>query len=469
MCATRPVITVLIDERLWPETEKYLTLLGLWDKRDEQAGQLSGGMKRRLMIARALVHEPRLLILDEPTAGVDIEIRRSMWDFLREINRAGTTIILTTHYLEEAEHLCRNIGIIDSGSLVENTSMRALLRQLHLETYVLDLEHSLERVPSGLDGSARLIDPTTLEIDIKKEEYLNHFYELLSANDIRVRSMRNKANRLEELFINRVGQTPSEEQMTAREQWIAYVTIVLKEIARFMRIWQQTLIPPAISTLLYFVIFGNLIGQRIGQMDGFDYMDFLVPGLILMAVINASYQNVVGSFFGAKWGKSIEELLVSPTPNSIILLAYITGGVARGMLVGLIVTGISLLFTDLNVFNLGILTAVMILTAVLFSLGGFVNAIFAKTFDDVSMIPTFVLLPLTYLGGVFYSIHLLSDFWQQVSKANPILYMVNAFRYGFLGISDVSLSLSFGMIGLFIISFFALSLYLLTYSRGLRA
>ncbi|MCH1522337.1 MAG: ABC transporter ATP-binding protein [Arenicellales bacterium] len=191
-------------------TEKYLTLLGLWDKRDEQAGQLSGGMKRRLMIARALVHEPRLLILDEPTAGVDIEIRRSMWDFLRQINRAGTTIILTTHYLEEAEHLCRNIGIIDSGSLVENTSMRALLRQLHLETYVLDLEHSLERVPSGLDGSARLIDSTTLEIDIKKEEYLNDFYSMLSANDIRVRSMRNKANRLEELFINRVGQTPLE-------------------------------------------------------------------------------------------------------------------------------------------------------------------------------------------------------------------------------------------------------------------
>ena len=257
--------------------------------------------------------------------------------------------------------------------------------------------------------------------------------------------------------------------MTAREQWIAYVTIVLKEITRFMRIWQQTLIPPAISTLLYFVIFGNLIGKRIGQMDGFDYMDFLVPGLILMAVINASYQNVVGSFFGAKWGKSIEELLVSPTPNSSILLAYITGGVARGMLVGLIVTGISLLFTDLNVFNLGILTGVVILTAVLFSLGGFVNAIFAKTFDDVSIIPTFVLLPLTYLGGVFYSIHLLGDFWQQVSKANPILYMVNAFRYGFLGISDVSLSFSFGMIGLFIICFFALSLYLLTYSRGLRA
>jgi len=191
-------------------TKKYLTLLGLWDKRDEQAGQLSGGMKRRLMIARALVHEPRLLILDEPTAGVDIEIRRSMWDFLRQINHAGTTIILTTHYLEEAEHLCRNIGIIDSGALVENTSMRSLLRQLHLETYVLDLEHALEHLPAGLEGSAKLIDPTTLEIDVKQEEYLNHFYDVLSANDIRIRSMRNKANRLEELFMNRVRQTPSE-------------------------------------------------------------------------------------------------------------------------------------------------------------------------------------------------------------------------------------------------------------------
>ena len=191
-------------------TEQYLTLLGLWEKRNDQAGQLSGGMKRRLMIARALVHEPRLLILDEPTAGVDIEIRRSMWDFLREINRSGTTIILTTHYLEEAEHLCRNIGIIDSGKLVENTSMRELLRQLHLETYVLDLEQPLATMPVGLDKAARLIDPTTLEIDIKKEEHLNDFYRLLSDNDIRVNSMRNKANRLEELFISRVGHSPVE-------------------------------------------------------------------------------------------------------------------------------------------------------------------------------------------------------------------------------------------------------------------
>ena len=257
--------------------------------------------------------------------------------------------------------------------------------------------------------------------------------------------------------------------MNPLQQLTAYATIVIKEITRFMRIWQQTLVPPAISTLLYFVIFGSLIGKRIGQMDGFDYMDFLVPGLILMSVINASYQNVVGSFFGAKWGKSIEELLVSPTPNSIILLAYITGGVARGVLVGLIVTGVSLFFTYLNIHNVAVLASVVILTAILFSLGGFINAIFARTFDDVSIVPTFVLLPLTYLGGVFYSIHLLGDFWQRVSMANPILYMVNAFRYGFLGVSDVNLSFSYGMIVFFIVCLFALSLTLLARSRGLRA
>ena len=257
--------------------------------------------------------------------------------------------------------------------------------------------------------------------------------------------------------------------MNPLQQLIAFVTIVTKEITRFLRIWQQTLVPPAISTLLYFVIFGSLIGQRIGQMDGFDYMDFLVPGLILMSVINASYQNVVGSFFGAKWGKSIEELLVSPTPIVIILLAYITGGVARGALVGLIVTGVSLFFSDLQIHSLAVLFSIVMLTAILFSLCGLMNAIFAKTFDDVSIIPTFVLLPLTYLGGVFYSIHLLPDFWQQVSMANPILYMVNAFRFGFLGISDVSLLVSYGMILFFIACLFITSLHLLARSRGLRA
>jgi ABC-2 type transport system ATP-binding protein len=194
------------------QAEKYLKLLGLWDKRAERAGELSGGFKRRLMIARALVHEPRLLILDEPTAGVDIEIRRSMWDFLRQINSAGTTIILTTHYLEEAERLCRNIGIINQGTLVENTSMRTLLRQLNVETFVLDLEQPLTVVPASLAHNAHIVDPTTLEIAVDRDDNLNHVYAMLSAANIKVLSMRNKSNRLEQLFINLVGQAPEKSK-----------------------------------------------------------------------------------------------------------------------------------------------------------------------------------------------------------------------------------------------------------------
>jgi len=201
-----------IDRRTALErTEKYLRLLRIWDKRNDRAGHLSGGMKRRLMIARALVHEPRLLILDEPTAGVDIEIRRSMWDFLRSINSAGTTIILTTHYLEEAENLCRNIGIINHGELVENTSMRALLRQLNLETYVLDIEETLERIPDEWSSFARLVDTSTLEVDVHSGQHLNDVYDALSHASIKVRSMRNKANRLEQLFVGMVGKTPEQK------------------------------------------------------------------------------------------------------------------------------------------------------------------------------------------------------------------------------------------------------------------
>lgn len=256
--------------------------------------------------------------------------------------------------------------------------------------------------------------------------------------------------------------------MNPRAQLIAFQTIVIKEIARFFRIWQQTLLPPAITTSLYFVIFGNLIGPRIGQMDGFSYMDFIVPGLILMAVITNAYSNVVTSFFGAKFQRSVEEMLISPTPNYIILLGFVVGGVARGVTVAMVVTAVSLLFSDLRVHDLAVLLSVVVMTALLFSLGGFLNAMFAKGFDDVSIVPTFVLTPLTYLGGIFYSIKLLPEFWQNASMGNPILYMINAFRYGFLGISDMDLLFSYLVIGGFITVLFAVNLYLLKHGHGIR-
>jgi len=256
--------------------------------------------------------------------------------------------------------------------------------------------------------------------------------------------------------------------MNAMEQYIAFSSILRREIRRFLRIWTQTLLPPVITTSLYFVIFGSLIGSRIGEMGGFDYMQFVVPGLIMMSVITSAYNNVVSSFFGSKFQHNIEELLVSPTPNYIILTGYVMGGVARGILVGLIVTLVSLAFTDMKIYNLGIMVTIVLLTAVLFAIAGFINAVYANNFDDISIIPTFVLTPLIYLGGVFYSIDLLPDFWADVSKLNPILYVINVFRYGALGVSDIDIFWAFIMIAVFMVVGASYSMHLLNTGKRLR-
>ncbi|MEL6749734.1 MAG: ABC transporter permease [Pseudomonadota bacterium] len=250
---------------------------------------------------------------------------------------------------------------------------------------------------------------------------------------------------------------------------VGFQTILFKEIRRFMLIAVQTILPPAITTILYFVIFGQLIGEQLGDMAGFRYVDFIVPGLILMAVISNSYANTVSSFYGSKFGRYIEEMLVSPLPNWIILAGFVSGGLARGLIVGVVVTGVALFFSDIQIHSYTVTFAVFILTAILFSLAGFINAVYANTFDDISIIPTFVLTPLTYLGGVFYSISLLPAFWQQVSLANPVLYMVNAFRYGLLGVSDISLGVAFGIIFAFIVALAAYSMYLLHKGVGVKS
>ncbi|WP_423185562.1 ABC transporter permease [Alishewanella sp. d11] len=254
-----------------------------------------------------------------------------------------------------------------------------------------------------------------------------------------------------------------------RRYLVAFKSILDKEITRFMRIWVQTLVPPAITMSLYFVIFGSLIGSRIGEMNGFSYMEFIVPGLIMMSVITNSYANVASSFFSAKFQRNVEELLVAPVPNYLIVLGYVGGGMARGMLVGLIVTLLSLFFVTIQIHNLAIIVLTVVLTSMLFALGGLINAVYAKTFDDISIIPTFVLTPLTYLGGVFYSLTLLPGFWQQVAALNPIVYMVNAFRYGFLGYTDVSLWLALAVVVSFIVVLFSYAMYLINKGIGLRS
>ena len=257
--------------------------------------------------------------------------------------------------------------------------------------------------------------------------------------------------------------------MTTVQLWNAYYTIVVREILRFVRIWIQTIVPPVITTTLYFVIFGNLIGSQIGHIEGFSYIEFIVPGLVMMSVITNSYANVVSSFYSSKFQGNIAEMLVSPTPNWVILLGYVSGGVARGLAVGMAVTLISLLFSHLHIQHWGITLTIGILTSALFSLGGLINAVYAQSFDDITIVPTFVLTPLTYLGGVFYSITMLSPFWQKLSFLNPVLYMVNGFRYGILGIADMNIWISYGVLLTFILLMSSFSLYLLNKGIGIRS
>ncbi len=254
----------------------------------------------------------------------------------------------------------------------------------------------------------------------------------------------------------------------ASVNWIGFYTILRKEVVRILRIWGQTLVPPAITMSLYFVIFGNLIGRRIGTMHGIEYMQYIVPGLVMMSVITNAYGNVSSSLFGAKFGRHIEELLISPLPNWIILAGYVSAAVFRGLVVGVLVLGVARLFTPLTLVHPWITLSTFLLTTVAFSLAGLINAIYARKFDDIAIVPTFVLAPLTYLGGVFYSIDLLPGIWRDISAFNPILYMVSAFRYGMLGISDVPIPFAYALLAAFVTALTALALYLLHKGIGLR-
>lgn len=254
-----------------------------------------------------------------------------------------------------------------------------------------------------------------------------------------------------------------------RAHWVALGTIVRREVVRILRIWAQTLVPPAITMTLYFLIFGGLIGSRIGDMGGVSYMDFIVPGLVMMSVIQNSYGNISSSFFGAKFGRHVEELLVSPMPDWVVLWGYVAGAVARGLVVGAIVLGVAMLFTRVRIPHPLVTLSTVLLGATIFSLAGFINAVYAKKFDDVTIVPTFILTPLTYLGGVFYSVTLLPGWAQTMTHANPIFYMVNAFRYGLLGRSDVPLWVAYALMLGFVAVLSWVALTLLRRGVGLRS
>jgi ABC-2 type transport system permease protein len=254
----------------------------------------------------------------------------------------------------------------------------------------------------------------------------------------------------------------------ARITWIGFRTIVFREYSRIVRIWGQTLVPSAVNTALYFLIFGTLLGRRVGVVAGFSYSQFIAPGLIMIWLITNSYANVVSSFYGAKFGKHIEELLVSPLPNWAIVAGYMAGGVVRGLLVALVVTAVALVFARLPIAHPVAIVAAAVLTSAAFALAGLINAVFARNFDQVNLVPTFVLQPLTYLAGVFYSINMLPAPARKVSLVNPILYMVNAFRYGFLGVSDVGVAAAFALMAGLAVGLFVVAVMLLNRGVGVR-
>ena len=253
-----------------------------------------------------------------------------------------------------------------------------------------------------------------------------------------------------------------------KENLISLSSIARKEMIRIFRIWVQTLVPPVITITLYFIIFGSFIGARLGEMAGYSYMAYIAPGLIMMSIITNSYSNTVSSFFSAKFQRNVEELLVSPTPSYIVILGYVAGGMTRGLSVGLLVSLVSLLFIRIDIHSYLFVLLFALLTSFVFSLAGMINGIFAKKFDDISIIPTFIITPLTYLGGVFYSLSLLPEFWQTLSKANPIVYMVSGFRYGFLGTSDINVYGGLAMLVMFSVVLFSINLYLFRKGTGIR-
>ena len=257
--------------------------------------------------------------------------------------------------------------------------------------------------------------------------------------------------------------------MSIYQIWVAFATITRKELVRVFRIWSQTLLPSVITTTLYFVIFGKLIGSQVRDIQGVSYIAFIVPGLVMLGVITNSFSNVVSSFFGSKFQRNVDELIVSPTPNWVIIAGYCAGGSVRGLIVGILILLLALFFTSLQVYNILVFTLFIVLTAVTFSLGGLLNGIFATKFDDVSIFPIFVLTPLTYLGGVFYSIEQLPEFWRGVSRLNPILYMVDGFRYGFFGFSDINIWFSFFILAFLIVFLWMTNLILLRRGTGMKS
>ncbi|HEX4382920.1 MAG TPA: ABC transporter permease [Myxococcales bacterium] len=466
--------------------EEILTNLGLLDKKDSNTRSLSGGMKRRLLIAKALVHDPPVLFLDEPTAGVDVELRRDLWTYVKRLASLGTTVVLTTHYLEEAEELADRIGVIKNGKLLVVEDKQSLLTRFSRRTVRLLLEDKLTVVPEALAalGATLAEDGGSLLLSPRVGEPLAAPLRAVVAAGLRVQDVQTREPRLENVIIELLNsQTPLEvappsalvlnrpvlPTPPAPEPYLGASTLYKKEVKRFLRVPGQTILSPLITTALYFVVFGWSLGGRVREVEGVPYMRFLVPGLVMLGILNNAFLNTSSSLFIMKLQGTIIDLLVTPLGYLEILGSFVTAGTTRALLVGSLTWVTAALFVGFSIPHpfLGLIAALLV--SIAFSTAGLLVALWADKFEQVNFIPTFVITPLAFLGGVFYSAAMLPAGFRLVLHLNPIYYMIESMRYSLIGISAEQPWVGFGVLTLLTVGLVTWALLLLKRGYKLRA
>jgi ABC-2 type transport system ATP-binding protein len=452
----------LSEERL----VEILTALGLLDKRSSGTRALSGGMKRRLLIAKALVHRPPVLFLDEPTAGVDVELRRDLWIYVRRLSEEGTTIVLTTHYLEEAEELADRIGVIKNGRLLVVEDKASLLARYGRRTVRLQLDEPVVEMPSLLRAAgAELSDGgRAVVLSTGAHETLVRPLEAASQAGLRIADVQTREPRLETVIIEllrakspaNVG--PPRAPAAAASRPMRFVsadpvnptvgvrTLYRKEVKRFFRVPGQTILSPLITTALYFLVFGFSLGGRLREVDGVPYVRFLVPGLVMLGMINNSFLNTSSSLFILKLQGTIVDLLVTPLSYLEILSAFVGAACTRALLVGGLTWLTAALFVGFDLPHVGLAIAAGVLVSVGFSACGLIVALWADKFEQVNFIPTFVITPLTFLGGVFYSGTMLPPTFRRLLAWNPIYYMIESMRFALIGQTQINPAFGFAVL-----------------------
>ena len=428
--------------------EKVLKQLSLWDKRDAKIRMLSGGMKRRLMIAKALAHEPRILFLDEPTAGVDVELRKDMWQLVRELRASGVTIILTTHYIEEAEDMADRVGVINHGEIILVEDKAELMRKLGKKQLIARTARAARSDPGGARRlSSRPWPPAARELtytyDTKGEHTgITALLDDLGRAGIKFKDLQTTQSSLEDIFVGLVRR--------AAMNLYGVRAIYVYEMARTGRTLFQSVVSPVISTSLYFIVFGAAIGSRITQIDGVSYGAFIVPGLIMLMLLTQSVTNASFGIYFPRFVGTIYEILSAPISSFEIVLGYVGAAATKSIVLGLIILATSFLFVPLHIEHPFWMLAFLLLTAVSFSLFGFILGLWADGFEKLQIVPLLIITPLTFLGGTFYSTSVLPPFWRTVTLFNPLVYLISGFRWSFFGIADVNVEVSVAMTLLFL-------------------